>query len=133
MAAIRESASVEAGRRKGRMDQFFEAFATGIGNSIGWLADHYVLFGVFLLLWAAFGFAVVASQGSLDQAWQTIRDLPLVVQIVVWVLFLPVMIGFWIWEASGWNAIVRAVLVISVAAWNLFMFLPKSGQAGPPA
>ena len=115
------------------MDGLFDALGSGIGNGIGWLAEHYVLFGIFLVLWLAFGGALVASQASLDQAWQTIRALPLVVQAIVWVLFLPVMIGLWIWEASGWNVIVRVVLVVSLAAWNLFMFLPRSGQASPPA
>jgi hypothetical protein len=134
MVATRQSGDVTAaGRRKTRMDQLFEAFGSGIGNSIGWLADHWVLFGVFLVLWVAFGAGLVASQGSLDQAWQTISALPLPLQIVVWVLFLPVMIGMWIWEASGWNVIVRLVLVVSLAAWNLLMFLPRQGGAAPVA
>ena len=115
------------------MDRFFEAFSSGIGNGIGWLAEHWVLFGVFLVLWVAFGAALVTSQGSLDQAWQTIRAFPLPLQIVVWVLFLPVMIGMWVWEASGWNVVVRLVLVVSLAAWNLFMFLPRQGGGTPTA
>jgi ABC-type amino acid transport system permease subunit len=71
---------------------------------------------------------LIFSQGSVDQAWQTVRGLPLIVQIAVWVLFLPVMIGLWVWETS-WPLMVRLVLVIGVAGWNLFMFLPK-GAAG---
>ena len=113
------------------MERVVDAMASGLGNGIGWLADHYVLFGVFLLLWAAFGLALVASQGSLDEAWSMIRSWPLIVQLVVWLLFLPVMIGLWIWEASGWNIVVRIVLVVGLAGWNLLMFLPKSNQ--PPA
>lgn len=133
VASIESTETIEAGRRrKSRVDQFFQAFGNGVGNSIGWLADHYVLFGLFLLIWAAFGFALVASQGSLDQAWQAIRELPLMVQLVVWLLFLPVMIGLWVWEASGWNLLVRLILVIGVAGWNLLVFFPKTGQAGPP-
>lgn len=113
------------------MDRIIDTLASGIGNGIGWLAEHWVLFGLFLVLWVAFGAALVASQGSLDQAWQTIRDMPLIVQVVIWVLFLPVMAGLWIWEASGWNLIVRLVLVAGVAAWNLLVFMPKSGQPTP--
>jgi hypothetical protein len=115
------------------MEQLINAVATGIGNGIGWLAEHWVLFGLFLVLWVAFGAALVTSQGSLDQAWQTIRALPLPVQIVVWLLFLPVMIGLWIWEASGWNALVRLGLVVALAVWNLFVFMPRSGQVAPTA
>ena len=115
------------------MDGLFDALGSGIGNGIGWLAEHYVLFGIFLVLWLAFGAALVASQGSLAQAWHAIQSLPLIVQLVVWVLFLPVMIGLWVWESSGWNVIVRLALVVSLAGWNLLMFLPRSGQAPPPA
>ena len=133
MTAALQSEDLEASRRKGRMDQFFEAFGSGIGNSIGWLADHYILFGIFLILWAAFGVALAASQGSIDQAWQTIRALPLVLQILVWILFLPVMIGLWVWESSGWNVVVRLIIVVALAGWNLFMFLPRATPSGPPA
>jgi hypothetical protein len=110
------------------MERIIETVASGIGNSIGWLAEHYVLFGVFLILWVAFGVGLVASQGSLDQAWETVRSLPLILQLGAWLLFLPVMAGLWIWEASGWNVVVRLVLIVGLAGWNLFMFLPRSGQ-----
>ena len=113
------------------METIVSALATALGDGIGWLADHFVLFAVFLVIWAAFAAALLMSQGSLDQAWQSIRGLPLVAQLVVWVLFLPVMVGFWIWEASGWPVAVRLVLVVGVAAWNLFMFLPRASTATP--
>lgn len=51
-------------------------------------------------------------------------------QVVVWILFLPVMIGLWVWEAS-WPLVVRPVLVVGVAGWNLFLLLPKALQAKP--
>ena len=112
------------------MEQVFSAFGTGLGESIGWLAEHGVLFVVFAIVWVAFGSGLVFSQGSVDQAWHAIRDLPLVVQIVVWVLFLPVMVGLWVWETS-WPFIVRLALVLGVAGWNLLVFLPKAIQAKP--
>lgn len=113
------------------MEQIVEALASGLGNSVGWMAEHGVLFAIFAVIWVAFGAGLVASQGSVDQAWQAIRDLPLVVQIVVWVLFLPVMIGLWIWESS-WPVLVRLVLVGGVAAWNLWMFFPRAAQTVKP-
>ena len=113
------------------MDQFIETIAGGLGNSVGWMAEHGVLFVIFALVWVAFGAALVLSQGSLDQAWQTIRELPLIVQIVVWILFLPVMFGLWIWETT-WPLIVRLMLVIGVAGWNLLVFLPRAAQGARP-
>ena len=112
------------------MEQVIETVASGLGNGVAWMAGNGILFAVFAIIWVAFGVGLIFSQGSVDQAWQTIRDLPLIVQVVVWVLFLPVMIGLWVWETS-WPLIVRLVLVVGVAGWNLFMFLPKALQAKP--
>jgi hypothetical protein len=112
------------------MEQVIETLASGLGNSVAWMAESGILFAIFAIIWITFGAALIFSQGSVDQAWQTIRGLPLIVQIVVWVLFLPVMIGLWVWETS-WPLIVRLVLVVGVAGWNLIMFLPKALQAKP--
>ena len=113
------------------MEQVIETVATGLSNSVAWLAENGVLFGIFAIIWIAFAVGLIWSQGSLDQAWNAIRGLPLIVQVVVWLLFLPVMIGLWIWETS-WPLIVRLVLVVGVAGWNLLMFLPKALQAARP-
>lgn len=81
-------------------------------------------FGVFAVLWVAFGYAIVASQGSLDDAWRWIRELPLAGQVVVGLLTLPVTIGLWVWETS-WPLIVRLVLVAGIGIANLVVFFPR--------
>jgi ABC-type amino acid transport system permease subunit len=113
------------------MEQVIEAVASGLGNTVAWMAEHGVLFAIFALMWIAFAVGLVWSQGTVDQAWQFIRGLPLLIQIVVWVLFLPVMVGLWIWETT-WPLLVRLVLVVGVAGWNLFMFLPRAAQVAQP-
>ena len=113
------------------MEQVVETLASGLGNSVGWLAENGILFGIFAIIWIAFAAGLIWSQGSLDQAWNTVRGLPLIIQVFVWVLFLPVMIGLWIWE-TGWPLVVRLVLIVGVAGWNLLMFLPKALQAARP-
>jgi hypothetical protein len=118
-------------RRKSLMDRLIETLATGLGNSVGWLAENGVLFVVFALIWIAIGASLIWSQGSIDQAWQTIRGLPLVVQAVVWLLFLPVMIGLWVWETT-WPLVVRLILIVGIAGWNLLVFLPRALQAAKP-
>ena len=128
---MHETTSVrDSVRRKSRMEQVIEPLASGLGNSVAWMVEHGVLFVIFAFIWIAFAAGLIWSQGSVDQAWQSIRDLPLIVQIVVWVLFLPVMIGLWVWETS-WPLIVRLVLVIGLAGWNLLMFLPRAAQSTP--
>ena len=126
----RSTASVDADRREGRMEQIIETLATGLGNGIGWMAESGVLFAAFAFVWIAFAAGLIWSQGTVDQAWQSIRDLPLIVQVVVWVLFLPVMVGLWVWETS-WPLVVRLIVVIGIAGWNLLIFLPRAVQAEP--
>jgi len=113
--------------RRSVMERVIETVAGGLGNGVGWLAESGVLFVAFAVLWVAFAVGLVASQGTVDQAWQAIRELPLLVQAVVWVLFLPVMAGLWIWESS-WPLLLRLVLVVGIAGWNLLIFLPKTLQ-----
>lgn len=108
------------------MEQIIETLADGLGNTIGFLANNWILFGIFAVLWLAFGAALLLSQGSIDSAWQWVRSLPLLVQIGVWVLFLPVVAGIWIWESS-WPLVVRLLLVAGLAGWNLLVLIP------PPA
>ena len=123
--------TVSTPERKNPMERIIETVASGLGNSIGWMAEHGVLFGVFAVLWVAFGAALIWSQGSLDQAWETVRGLPLIVQVGAWLLFLPVMAGLWIWETT-WPLIVRVVLIVGIAGWNLLVFLPRALQAARP-
>ena len=113
------------------MEQVIETLASGLGNSVTSMVENGVLFGIFAVIWIAFTAGLVWSQGSVDQAWATIRDLPLIIQVVVWLLFLPLMIGLWVWETS-WPLLVRLMLVIGIAGWNLLMFLPRAAQAVRP-
>jgi hypothetical protein len=108
-----------------------DTLATGLGDGIGWLAESGILFAVFAIAWIAFGAALVASQGSLDGAWQFIRDLPMILQALVWILFLPVMIGLWIWEGA-WPIVVKLSLIAGVAGWNLMVLVPRALQFPRP-
>jgi hypothetical protein len=113
------------------MERVIESVASGAGNSVGWLAETGILFLVFAVIWLAFGVALIWSQGSLDAAWQYIRSLPILVQGIVWLLFLPVLLGLWIWETT-WPAILRLILVAGIAGWNLLVFLPRWLQVAKP-
>lgn len=113
------------------MEQVIEAVASGLGNTVAFLAEIGVLFAIFAILWIAFGAALIWSQGSLDAAWQWVRGLPLIVQGIVWLLFLPVMIGLWIWETT-WPLILRLVVIVGIAGWNLIVFLPRAVQTIRP-
>jgi ABC-type amino acid transport system permease subunit len=114
-------------RRTGPMERVIEGAASGLGNSVGFLAETGILFGLFALLWLAFGIGLVWSQGSVDAAWQAVRSLPIVVQLLVWLLFLPVMAGLWVWETT-WPLVLRLVLILGLAGWNLLVLLPRAAS-----
>jgi len=113
------------------MERIIEAVASGMGNTVAFLAETGILFAIFAVAWVAFGAALIWSQGSLDAAWAWVRSLPLMVQGVVWLLFLPVMFGLWVWETT-WPLVLRLVLIVGVAGWNLIVFLPRALQAVRP-
>jgi hypothetical protein len=78
---------------------------------------------LFTALWVAFFATLLTSQGTLIDLWHQIRDLPLIVQGVLWLLFLPLMAGLAIWEAS-WPMLVRLVLIVGLAWVNVYLFFP---------
>jgi hypothetical protein len=131
----REGGTAAQGRRpagKERpMEQIIEASASGLGNSVAWLAEHGILFAIFVVIWVAIGVGIVWSQGSVDQAWASIRDLPLLVQLGAWLLFLPVMAGLWVWETT-WPLVVRLIVLVGIAGWNLLVLLPRAAQSPAP-
>ena len=131
MTVERQGIDTTDGERKGVMERSIESVAGGLGNGVGWLAETGVLFAVFALLWIGFGVALVWSHGSLDAAWTWTRSLPLLLQGVIWLLFLPVMVGLWIWETT-WPLALRLALVLGVAGWNLLVLLPRALTAARP-
>jgi hypothetical protein len=73
---------------------------------------------IFAVLWVGFVMALVVNPEWLDLGWDWVRSLPTVVEILVWVVFLPIMVGLWIWESSG-PALVRLLGFAGVVGWTL--------------
>jgi hypothetical protein len=87
-------------------------------------------FVVLTLLWLAFAAALVFNRDLLVNAWQILRGWPLVVQLIVWLLTLPVTLGLWMWQTS-WPLALRLVLVAGLAWATVYTFYPwkRSRQA----
>ena len=75
--------------------------------------------------WVAFAVALVASQQTLDDVWTSIRDLPLLVEGVVWLLGFPFLLGLAIWHAS-WDEAVRLAAITVLAVAYTYMFVPRA-------
>jgi hypothetical protein len=73
---------------------------------------------VFAILWVGFTIALVVNRDWLDLLWNWVRALPPVAEIIVWVLFLPIVVGLWIWESS-WPALVRLLAFTGIVGWTL--------------
>jgi hypothetical protein len=54
----------DVAKRRNPMDWVIETVASGMGNTIGFLAETGVLFAIFAILWAAFAVALIWSHGS---------------------------------------------------------------------
>lgn len=73
---------------------------------------------IFVMLWVGFVIGLIVNQGWLDVLWTSVRALPSIAEIIVWVLFLPIMVGLWIWQSS-WPALVRLLGFAGIAGWTL--------------
>jgi hypothetical protein len=89
------------------------------------LVSSGILLVVFGALWLAIAIALVRDPARIDAAWRRLRALPLVVQGLAWLLFLPVLAGVWAWRTS-WPRVARLAVLGSLAGWNLLMFLPRA-------
>ncbi len=80
-------------------------------------------FGLLTTLWLAFAAALILNRGLVDKAWRLFRSSPILVQIVIAVLVLPVIIGLAVWE-TRWPIWLRLVLVLGLAWVTIYTFFP---------
>lgn len=73
---------------------------------------------VFAIMWVGFVIALLVNPEWLDMLWEWVRALPILLQIIVWVIFLPVMVGLWAWESS-WSAFVKLVVLAGLVGWTI--------------
>lgn len=73
---------------------------------------------IFSMLWVGFALALIVNREWLDLLWNLAQALPLVVDVIVWVLFLPIMVGLWIWQSS-WTTLVQLLGFAGIILWTL--------------
>lgn len=81
-------------------------------------------FAILSLLWLGFAAALVFNQTILDNIWQALRGMPMFIQVLVWLLVLPVALGLWIWE-THWPLWIRLILIIGLGWATIYTFFPK--------
>jgi len=55
---------------------------------------------VVVALWLLVAAGLLLAPATVHRSWQRIRVLPLLLQLPVWLLLLPWMLGLWVWERS---------------------------------
>ena len=89
-----------------------------------------VAFSILSLLWLGFLIVLFANQQLLVSAWQVFTGWPLIFQIVVWLLALPLVLGLWIWQMA-WAMWLRVILVLGLALVSVYLFFPKKNAHQP--
>ena len=107
------------------IENVINATVDPLANLVPMLVSSGIALLVFAGLWAGFGLALVRDRARLDEAWQRIRRLPLPVQGIVWLLFMPVLVGLVVWR-TRWPLAGRLATIGGVAAWSLLIFIPSA-------
>lgn len=109
------------------IDAVVRAVILPVAAIIPFLVRTGLLFILFALLWVALVGSMVLQPAALTAAWTFLGGLSLPVQALAWLLFLPVTAGLWAWN-TDWPLVVRVLLVLGLAGWNLLVFLPRRGR-----
>lgn len=83
------------------------------------------VFLLFTALWLAFVYALLANRSLLDSVWVKFRSWSVAVQLVVAVLFLPLVLGLWVWSTK-WPGWLRILLIAGLAWFNIYTFFPRA-------
>jgi len=84
------------------------------------------VFALSLVATAAFSYYLVAEPGRLTEVWEWTRSLNILVQVVIWVVFLPWMLALWFWTMP-WALPIRLVLVIGTLGFATWLLWPWKG------
>jgi hypothetical protein len=80
---------------------------------------------VFVGLWGVFYISPLLSSDFLDEVWNQIGTLALPFQVIIWLLFFPLMVGLWIWQAT-WPVVVRVALITGISWITIGALFPWS-------
>ena len=87
----------------------------------------YVWFALMIGGWSAFFALLLSSESTLGDVWRDLRDLPLVVEVLVWLALFPFVLATAVWESS-WETWLQLLLVCSFALLWSTLFFPRRRQ-----
>ena len=72
---------------------------------------------IFTVLWLGFAVGLATGGQLLVDAWAWLTGLETFWAVVAWILFLPIAVGLWAWNAAGSPIVIGAVLA-GLVAWT---------------
>jgi hypothetical protein len=75
---------------------------------------------IFTVLWVGFAVGLATGGHLLVDAWAWLTGLAPVAAVIAWILFLPIAVGLWAWNAVG-SALVIGAVTVGLVAWTLVM------------
>jgi hypothetical protein len=84
-----------------------------------------VWFGSMAALWGSFVTLLAVSPATLNGAYDWLRGLPLVWELIVWILTLPWTVAYLVY-ASSWEHWLRVLIVALIAAVHLSASAPRA-------
>lgn len=83
-----------------------------------------VAFAIFIVIgWLVIAYLAFLTPGGLQGAWEAVRNLNIIIQILMWLLFLPWMIALWIFN-TGLPLWVRLLIILGLVWVTYFMAIP---------
>jgi hypothetical protein len=73
---------------------------------------------VLAALWVGFAVGLVAGGQAFADAWAWLNGLEPIARVVAWILFLPIAVGLWAWNADL-PAPVFAAVAVGLVVWTL--------------
>jgi hypothetical protein len=73
---------------------------------------------IFTVLWVGFAVGLATGGDLLIDAWAWLTGLEPVAAVIAWILFLPIAVGLWAWNAVG-SALVIGAVAVGLVAWTL--------------
>jgi hypothetical protein len=76
-------------------------------------------------LWGVFIALAFSSPETLNEVWRWAGDLWWPLQIGVWILFLPWMVGLWVWQTDLSFGVRMAIVAVLAVGWSAASFPRK--------
>ena len=80
--------------------------------------------GLMVAMWSVFVTLLVVSPETLDDAYDWLTGLPIVWEILMWIVLLPWALAYLVWESS-WDQWLRVLVVGLMAAAHLILSAPR--------